>query len=227
MKSARIFAPFAVVLTLAAAAGCGSSSSTPSTTPSGSSGTSPTSTPPATLPQGSSSGAGALVAESQQAAAGDIPDNQVFLVYRDAKAGYSIKYPEGWAIRGTAGDVTIQDKNNVVHIVADTAAATMTQANADMKSLAALTPRFSFKPPVPHPTCTNMGTTVKLPLASVHVVYTTQGKTDPVTGKRAVLNVDRYYLAHNGGRVIVDLGTPQGVDNVDAYCLMIASFRWK
>ena len=106
----------------------------------------------------------------------------------------------------------------MVHIVADTAAATVTQANADMKALGASTPRFSFKPPVAHPTCTNMGTTVKLPLASVHVVYTTQGKPNPVTGKRAVLNVDRYYLAHGGGRVIVDLGTPQGVDNVDAYC---------
>jgi hypothetical protein len=167
------------------------------------------------------------VAESQQAAAGDIPDNQVFLVYRNAKAGYSIKYPEGWAIRGKAGDVTIQDKNNLVHIVADTGAATVAQASADMKALAASTPRFSFKPPAGHPTCTNMGTTMKLPLAAVHVVYSTQGQPSPVTGKRAVLNVDRYYLGHNGRRVIVDLGTPQGVDNVDAYCLMIGSFRWR
>jgi hypothetical protein len=227
MNPARISFPFAAIVAIAAAAGCGSSSSTPSTTPSGSSGTRSTSTPPTTSSQASSSGAGALVAESQQAAAGDIPDNQVFLVYRDAKAGYSLKYPEGWAISGKAGDVTIHDKNNVVHIVADTAAGTVTQANADMRGLADSTPRFSFKPPVAHPTCTNMGTTVKLPLATVHVVYTTQGKPNPVTGKRAVLTVDRYYLARNGGRVIVDLGTPQGVDNVDAYCLMIASFRWK
>jgi hypothetical protein len=167
------------------------------------------------------------VAESQQAAAGDIPDNQVFLAYRNAKAGYSMKYPEGWAIAGKGGGVTIRDKNNVVHVVTDTSAATATQAAADMRSLAASTPRFSFKPPMAHPTCTNMGSTTRLPLVSVHVVYTTEGKTDPVTGKRAVLNVDRYYLAHNGKRAIVDLGTPQGVDNVDAYCLMIASFRWK
>jgi hypothetical protein len=180
-----------------------------------------------TSSQGSTGGAGALVAEAQQTAAGDIPDNQVFLAYRNAKAGYSIKYPEGWAIAGKAARVTIRDKNNVVQIVADTGAATVTQAAVDMRSLAASTPRFAFKPPIAHPTCTNMASTTRLPLASVHVVYTTQGKTDPVTGKRAVLNVDRYYLAHNGRRVIVDLGTPQGVDNVDAYCLMIASFRWR
>ena len=72
-----------------------------------------------------------------------------------------------------------------------------------------------------------MGKTVKLPLAGAHVVYSTTSKPNPVTGKRALLSVDRYYLARNGKRVIVDLGTPKGVDNVDAYCLMIASFAWK
>jgi hypothetical protein len=218
----------ALIVAVAAAPGCGSSSSTPSTGPSAVSGASSPKPPtPAGSSQGSSGGAGALVAESQQAAAGDIPDNQVFLVDTNAAAGYSLKYPEGWAIRGTAGDVTIQDKNNVVHIFADSGEATVRQATADMKALAGTTPRFSFKPPTANPTCTDMGRSVKLSLASVHVVYTTQGQPDPVTGKRAVLNVDRYYLAHNGRRVIVDLGTPQGVDNVDAYCLMIASFRWK
>lgn len=227
MTATRFLAPLVVATALAAAAGCGSSSSTPPTALSGTSGTTPTTTPPAGSTAGSTGGAGALVAESQQAAAGDIPDNQVFLVYHDRQAGYSIKYPEGWAIRGTGGDVTIQDKNNVVHIVADRGAATVKQATADMNSLAATTPRFSFKPAVAHPTCTNMANTVKLPLASVHVVYTTRGKPNSVTGKRALLNVDRYYLPHKGGRVIVDLATPQGVDNVDAYCLMIASMRWK
>lgn len=27
-------------------------------------------------------------------------------------------------------------------------------------------------------------------------------------------------------RAVLDFGTPQGVDNVDAYCLMVGSFRW-
>jgi hypothetical protein len=64
-------------------------------------------------------------------------------------------------------------------------------------------------------------------LHALKVVYSTEGSPSPVTGKRATLAVDRYYLAHRGREAIVDLGTPQGVDNVDAYRLMIESFRWR
>ena len=40
--------------------------------------------------------------EAESAATGDIPDNQVFLTYTNHAAGYSIRYPEGWARRGAA-----------------------------------------------------------------------------------------------------------------------------
>src|SRR5207253_2405073 len=62
---------------------------------------------------------------------------------------------------------------------------------------------------------------------SVKVVYRTESARNPVTGRRVTLTVDRYYLGHGGKEAIVDLGTPVGVDNVDAYRLMIESFRWK
>jgi hypothetical protein len=58
-------------------------------------------------------------------------------------------------------------------------------------------------------------------------VYTTQSAPNPVTGKRVSLTVDRYYLSAGGKTAVVDLGTPVGVDNVDAYRLMIESFRWR
>jgi hypothetical protein len=58
------------------------------------------------------------------------------------------------------------------------------------------------------------------------VVYTTVSAPNPVTGKRVTLIVDRYYLWHNGKRAVIELGTAQGVDNVDAYRMMIGSFRW-
>ena len=58
-------------------------------------------------------------------------------------------------------------------------------------------------------------------------VYTTESAPNSVTGKRVTLVVDRYYLSHAGTEAVVDLGTPQGVDNVDAYRLMINSFRWR
>jgi hypothetical protein len=69
-----------------------------------------------------------------------------------------------------------------------------------------------------------------LPASSgaVKAVYTTKSAPNPVTGKRVKLIVDRYVVPGRGGRVAtVDLGTPAGVDNVDAYRMMIHSFTWK
>src|SRR5207245_2172700 len=73
--------------------------------------------PPPAPPTPASTGPGALQAEANSAATGDIPDNQVFLVFHYATAGYSMKYPEGWAQTGTGDSVTFRDKNNIVRIV--------------------------------------------------------------------------------------------------------------
>src|SRR5262249_162093 len=62
---------------------------------------------------------------------------------------------------------------------------------------------------------------------AVKVVYTTRSAPNAVTGKRLTLTVHRYYLGPRGRRAGVDLGPPLGVDNVDAYRLMIESFRWR
>jgi hypothetical protein len=62
---------------------------------------------------------------------------------------------------------------------------------------------------------------------AIKVVYSTESAPNSVTGKRVTLNVDRYYLSRSGKQAVVDLGSPVGVDNVDAYRLMIESFRWR
>jgi hypothetical protein len=89
------------------AAGCGSSSSHGGA---------------AGAPSGSSSPS-ALSAEAKSAATGDIPDNQNFLTFKNAKAGYSMVYPEGWSQTGAGRDVTFRDKNNIVHVVVASGAA--------------------------------------------------------------------------------------------------------
>jgi len=166
----------------------------------------------------SPSGNGALTAEAASASAGDIPDNQVFLTYRNAAAGYSIKVPEGWARKGGGRRVTFQDKNNVVRIeVAQGAKSTVATAASELNRLSRQTPSLQFK----RPSATTAGGT-----PVVKVVYSTVSAPSPVTGKRVTLVVDRYYVPGTGKHAVVDLGTPQGVDNVDAYRLMIESFRW-
>jgi hypothetical protein len=167
----------------------------------------------------SGSSAGALSAEAASAATGDIPDNQVFLTFQNSAAGYSIKYPEGWTQQGSGGDVSFKDKNNVVHIVVGKGGApTTASVSADLKGLRASTPSLRFRAPQ----------TMRLGSARVvKATYTTQSAPNPVTGKRVTLVVDRYALARGGRRAVVDLGTAKGVDNVDAYRMMIQSFRWR
>jgi hypothetical protein len=62
---------------------------------------------------------------------------------------------------------------------------------------------------------------------ALKVSYTTLGAANPVTGKRLQLMVDRYVIARGGKVATVDLATPKGVDNVDAYRMISRSFRWQ
>ena len=213
----RIALPFAALVALVAVVGgCGGSSGSPppATAPiQSATGSSPSST--ATARQGPA----ALTAEANQAAAGDIPDNQVFLTFRNAAEGYSIEYPEGWAQRGRGARVTFQDKNNLVRIET-VAGARPAQAGvtAELNKLRQRSASLSFAAPTL--TSVNGAEVIK-------AVYSTRSAPNPVTDKRVTLVVDRYYVPGAGKYAVVDLGTPQGVDNVDAYRLMIESFRWK
>ena len=194
----RVVLSLALVLS-ALASGCGGSSSKSSSTSSGSS-------------------PSALAADAKSAATGDIPDNQNFLVYRDKGVGFSIKYPEGWAQKKSAAGISFQDKNNLVRVdVHKGAAPTAASVTADLKKLKASSP--TLKPGTPKPLTLKAGPAIK-------VTYTTTSAPNSVTGKRVVLMVDRYELAKKGRVAVIDLGTPTGVDNVDAYRLMSESFTW-
>jgi hypothetical protein len=201
------------VLTLAVvASGCGGSTNEPAATTAT---PAPASTSPSTATAAPASGPGALQAEANAAAAGDIPDNQVFLLFRNDRAGYEVKYPEGWAQQGSGNQTVFRDKNNIVRVVVQKGslpAAGEVRADRSLKGA-----RITSAP-------------AASTIARAHalkVVYTTRSAPSPVTGKRVTLTVDRYYLARGGHLATVDLGTPVGVDNLDAYRLMVNSFRWR
>ena len=203
----------AFLILLVVAAGCGGSNQKAIPPPATQSTTSPATTAVTTTT--ASASPGALQAEANAAAAGDIPDNQVFLVYENRRAGYAIEYPEGWAQQGSANTVVFRDKNNIVRIVvASGAPPTAIAVRRDLRSQKGITVQSA-------PQAFNLpgGRALK-------IVYSTQSAPSAVTGKRVTLVVDRYYVWRAGRRAVVDLGTPQGVDNVDAYRLMIQSFRW-
>jgi hypothetical protein len=213
-------APVALVLGLAAAlAGCGGSTHNSATPPATTRATTTqvtTTTRSGSTTTTTTGGPGALQAEANAAAAGDIPDNQVFLLFRNARAGYSMKYPEGWAQRGAGTTVVFRDKNNIVRI--DVGGGRVPTASAIGDALRRL--KGASVVSAPQPIRLSGGRGYK-------VVYSTESAPNAVTGKRVTLIVDRYYLGRGSRHAVVDLGTPKGVDNVDAYRLMIESFRWR
>jgi hypothetical protein len=103
----RISAAPALAIGAVLIAGCGgSSSSSTAQAPSTGAQSSASATQRSSSGQSASGGAGALSAEAKSAATGDIPDNQQFLTFRDANAGFRISYPEGWAQRGGSSSVS-------------------------------------------------------------------------------------------------------------------------
>jgi hypothetical protein len=126
-----------------------------------------------------------------------------------------MKYPEGWGQSGGPKATLFRDKNNIVRVVIQPGPV---PTPAGVRSDPALKGARITSGPAE----VVIGTQ-----RSTKIVYTTQSPQNPVTGKRVTLTVDRYYLAHSGKVATIDLGTPVGVDNVDAYRLMIESFRWR
>jgi hypothetical protein len=207
---------FSVLLAFGAAS-CGSS------TQSGNPGSGATASATSSSITGRSStqggGVGVLSAETRSAATGDIPDNQVFLRFTNPVGGYSMSYPEGWTRKGDGRNVTFVDKNNIVHVVvANGPAPTPQSVQSQLAALQQKNPTLRFTPP--HAVTLKSG-------AAIKATYTTRSAADPVTGKSVLLIVDRYELASAGKHATVDLGTPKGVDNIDAYRMMSNSFRWK
>jgi hypothetical protein len=206
---------FLVIAGLLLASGCGSSSSpTASSSPSASSGSS-ASAGGTTAPEGGA----ALAADAKSAATGDIPDSQNFLTLTSQHLRVSMIYPEGWTVQEGSSAVSIKDKNNLVRIaLAQGAPATTASVQAQLAALRRVTPALTT------------GSVQAIALKSgpaVKATYTTQSAPNPVTGKQVKLKVDRYVLSHGGRVAIVELGSPVGVDNVDAYKRMIMSFKWQ
>jgi hypothetical protein len=202
-------APFVLLAAMLAISACGSSSS--SSTASSTSASAGATTAP--------EGGAALAADAKSAATGDIPDTQSFLTLNAHQLRVSILYPEGWTVREASSGVSIADKNNLVRIALSSGPGpTVASVQAQLSTLRSSTPGLTVGP--------TQTVTLKSGPA-VKATYTTKSAPNPVTGKQVTLAVDRYELGHAGRVAIVDLGTPVGVDNVDAYKRMIESFKWQ
>jgi hypothetical protein len=164
-------------------------------------------------------GGASAAAEAKATATGDIPDNQVFLTFRNPSGGYSIVYPEGWAQKRSGNSTTFQDKDNVIQIVVQKGSKpTVASVRAEVEKL---------HPPGGQPKIASAETLAIRGQQVVKVTYSTQSQPNPVTGKRVRLIVDRYTYFKGGRVATLELGTAAGVDNVDAFRMISRSFRWQ
>lgn len=205
---------------LATAVGCASGRSAPpgATATGGSSGGSPATSPLLSNAPTATTGPGASQGPDTGTTSGDVPDNAVFLTYRDPKLGYAIQYVEGWQVSQTPDGVAIRDKDSseLVQIVPSQADLAAYVSGTD---LAALGQQAGFK-------LIKQDTVKVSGKELIHLVYEMPSPPDAVTGKQVPSTVDRYYVPGPAGLAVVSLATPNGVDNVDAFRQMIESFRW-
>jgi len=150
---------------------------------------------------------------------GDIPDNQVFIPYASADGIYTVKVPEGWARTEAAGVVTFTDNYNSIALQSSTAA---TAPTVDTVGAAGLSDVSS------DPTFTLIDVTEVTRRAGTGVLATYEiGSTpNPVTGKKALLAVERYVFFHNGTVVTMNLSGAKGADNVDPWRTVSDSLTW-
>jgi hypothetical protein len=110
------------------------------------------------------------------------------------------------------------DKNNVIRaVVAKGSAPTPASVTAALNAEKARKPSLM------------VGSASRLQISGAPVIkisYSTISAPNPVTAKRIQLLVDRYVYAHNGKVATLDLATPKGVDNVDAYKRIARSWKW-
>jgi hypothetical protein len=151
---------------------------------------------------------------------GDIPDNQVFVLYQ-SPLGFSIKVPEGWARRETTGSVTFADKYNVVGIAVSPRAQPPTLDDlrtGDVRQLQETGRAVSVSTLKP----------VALPSGRAFVVsYRSNSDRNPVTGKEIRLDNERYFFWKDGKLATLTLSAPSGADNADQWQLMAKSFGWR
>lgn len=153
-------------------------------------------------------------------APGDIPDNQVFVVFAASADGYSLKVPEGWARSISGATTTFTDHFNSVSTTATTVPTAPTAASVQATEVAAL------QRSVPNFELVKVETVTRTAGPAVLVVYRAGSAPDPVTGKRVALDVERYEFWRNGKQVTLTLSGARGSDNVDPWKTVTNSFAW-
>jgi len=153
-------------------------------------------------------------------APGDIPDNQVYVPFTPVSGNYTVKVPEAWARTDTQGVVTLTDHYNSIRLETSQAAApTVASVKAsEVPGLASSVNGFRHL----------AVQSISRPAGqAVLVTYQGGSAPNPVTGKVALLDIERYEFWHGGTKLVVTLSGAHGSDNVDPWKTVTNSIGWR
>ena len=174
-----------------------------------------------TSPAGATTQPGAVNPNAPEVVApGDIPDNQAFVAFASSGGTYTVKVPEGWARSEASGVVTFTDKYNSIAIQSAPAASPPTVSSVKSTGLADVASDPTYK-------LAAVTTVTRKAGAGVLATYEIGSAPNSVTGKKALLAVERYEFFHNGTIVTLTLSGAKGADNVDPWKIVSDSLTWK
>jgi len=153
--------------------------------------------------------------------AGDIPDNQVYVVYAPPGGLLRLKVPEGWARTRNGTATVFTDKLNSIRIETVPAPRPATIASATAQELPQI--QAAARGFVP-----GRVTTVRRRAGqAVLITYRAAAAPSPATGKTVAHAVERYEFWRAGQEVVLTLSAPVKADNVDPWALVSNSLRWR
>ena len=153
-------------------------------------------------------------------AAGDIPDNTVFVSFTLAAGPFTVTVPEGWARTDASGATTFTDNFNSAQLLVTSATSAPTTQSArdnEVPSIESSSTNFQLD---------NVTTVTRKGGTAVLITYKADSAPSAVTGKVRPLAVERYEFWQNGKEAILVLSGPVGADNVDPWKTITDSFSW-
>ena len=150
---------------------------------------------------------------------GDIPDNQVFIAFTSADGVYTVRVPEGWGRTESRGVVTFTDNYNSIALQSSAATVAPTVESMTTSGLSDVATDSTFTLIDVKPVTRKAGT-------GVLARYEIGSEPNPVTGKKALLAVERYAFFNNGTLVTMTLSGAKGADNFDPWRIVSDSLGW-
>ena len=142
---------------------------------------------------------------------GDIPDTIAYVPYAVPGTGLTVSTPEGWSRSSAPGTVKFTDKLNEIRLFTLPASGPVTVSSAkrtEVPKIAASVKTFKLQ---------SISSVSRPAGPAVRIAYLGDSPPNPVTGKVGTLAFERYDFFHKGREVVLLLSSPKGSDNVDPW----------